>query len=234
MSEKNPEVPREVSLKVLVDDIPSVEGVVPAHGLSILVEASLDREKKRILFDTGPSKKILEYNVGVLGEHTRVDIIVGSIHLSHHIGCIDEYAERTIILRPPLPLSYKDRARLEEIRFLPDFYLVKTSSPWGEQGLLIPTEKGYILLAGCSVHGFKETFGWLFSSNLRIFGVVGGLGVSSRDMYNLGFLKRLSKKGVELIFPLHSVSLEARRKLMKLNRFPVDFEVPGGGSEISI
>jgi 7,8-dihydropterin-6-yl-methyl-4-(beta-D-ribofuranosyl)aminobenzene 5'-phosphate synthase len=227
-------LPERVTLKVIVDDVPSVDGVAPAHGLSVLIEALTGGERRRILFDTGPSSRILDFNLSALGESREVDVVIGSIHLYHHIGCMHEFKGRALVVAPPLPLKERGEPRIAEIPPLPGFYLVKASSYWGEQGLLIPTSRGYVLLVGCSVHGFRETFGWVFSSTLRIFGIVGGLGVSARDLFNLSFIRRVSASGVEFLFPLHSTSLEARRKIMRLNKFPVEYEVPGSGAEITI
>ncbi|MEM0093274.1 MAG: hypothetical protein QW753_02765 [Thermofilum sp.] len=225
-----------LTLKVLVDDMPSIEGVATAHGLSVLVTLRYGTASRRILFDGGPSGSILSWNSRFMGEEVRPDVTVGSLMHWHHLGALKQLGLLEGALLPPPPLSYGVGGF--EIRELPGFpgvSIVLSKTPWPEQALLLETPSGRILLVGCSVHGLRETFGVFLDRLKGLRGIVGGLNVTVRDSLNLAFLKSLARRGVELILPLHSTAWDARRLIMeKYNRFPVEFEVPGVGSQVEL
>ncbi|ABL78266.1 MBL fold metallo-hydrolase [Thermofilum pendens] len=229
------EAPVSLTLKVLVDDVPSVEGVVPAHGLSILVEARYRGYEKRLLFDAGPSGRILLYNAKIMGVDLKPDFAVGSLPLYHHVGGFKILDRRIPVIKPRRVLPEPREASISELPHLPGFYLVMSPSHWNEQALMVSLELGAVLITGCSVHGFYETFGWILKGSLKLYGLVGGLGISTRDFVNMRFLRRLARGGLSLVFPLHSTSLEARRSIVKtLNKHPLEYDVPGAGAEVEV
>lgn len=225
-----------LTLKVLVDDMPSVEGVATAHGLSILATLRYGTTSKSILLDGGPSGSILSWNARALGEEVRADAIVGSLMHWHHLGALKQLGLLGNTLLPPPPLSFKERGF--EKRRLPGFpgvSVVLSKAPWPEQAMLLETSLGGVLIVGCSVHGLYETFGALLGRLKGLYALIGGLNITVRDSLSLAFLKSLAKRGVELILPLHSTAWDARRLIMeKYNRFPIEFDVPGVGSQVDL
>lgn len=230
------EMINQVTLKVLVDDMPSIEGVATAHGLSVLVSLRYGSISKNILFDGGPSGRILLWNAGLMDEDIKPDVTVGSLMHWHHLGALKQLGLIKEAILPPPPLSVKDTGfERRELLGFPGVSIVLSKNPWPEQALVLETPLGKILLVGCSIHGFYETFGRFFGSMKSLYGIVGGLNVTTRDSLNLAFLKSLAKRGVEFFLPLHSTSWEARRVIMeKYNKFPTDFEVPGAGSQVEL
>lgn len=225
-----------VAIKVLVDDMPSIEGAATAHGLSILVTLRYGSTSKSILMDGGPSKGILLWNAELLGESIEPRVVVGSLMHWHHLGAFSQMNLLSKAILPPPPLSTKSRGF--EWRNLPGFpgvSLVVSKASWPEQALVLDTTRGKVLVIGCSVHGLFDTFGNFLKRLEGLFGIVGGFNVTARDRLNLDFIKQLSRKGVELFLPLHSTAWEARRIIMeKYNKFPFDFEVPGVGSQVEL
>lgn len=226
----------EVSLVVLVDDMPSLEGVATAHGLSILLRLRSGTTTKEVLFDAGPSAKILRWNLEALGERLAPSAIVGSVMHLHHLGALAQLGLLRKALLPPPPLSAKRRGfLLRSIPGMQGLQLLLSLNPWPEQALLVESKLGKVLVVGCSVHGFYETFGRAVSQLGAPFAVVGGLGLSARDTFNLSFLKALARAGTRLFLPLHSTAWEARRLVLeKYNKFPLDFEVPGVGCQVEL
>jgi len=226
----------EVALTVLVDDMPSVEEVATAHGLSILLRLRSGTTTKELLFDAGPSARILLWNLEVLSEKLAPDVVIGSLMHHHHLGALAQLGFLRRALLPPPPLSTRRRGfLLRSIPGVPGVQLLLALGPWPEQALLVESKLGRVLVVGCSVHGFYETFGRAISQLGAPFAVVGGLGLSSRDFVNLSFLRALARAGTRLFLPLHSTAWEARHLVLeKYNKFPLDFEVPGVGCQVEL
>ena len=187
---------REIRGVVLVDDLPAVDGVYPAHGLSLMLELDYGGEKKRVLFDSGHSVKLLRHNAEALGVKLGADLFFGSLPHVHHVGAA--LSER---LAPSYSTPWESAA------LPPGLEVVESGSYWGERGLVAEVNGRRVLFVGCSVHGFEETWGRVAGD---VWGVVGGLGLSMRDVYGLRFLGELVESGLEVVLPLHSVSPEAR------------------------
>lgn len=226
----------EVSLVVLVDDMPSLEGVATAHGLSILIRLRSGTTTREVLFDAGPSAKILRWNLEILGERLSPSVIIGSVMHFHHLGALAQLGLLRRALLPPPPLSAKRRGfLLRSLPGLPGLQLLLSLNPWPEQALLVESKVGNVLIVGCSIHGFYETFGRAILQLGAPFAVVGGLGLSARDAANLSFLRALARAGTRLFLPLHSTAWEARRLVLeKYNNYPLEFEVPGAGCQVEL
>ena len=218
-------------IDVLVDDIPAIEGVLPVHGLSLyLLLVDEHGSILKILFDTGPSDKILFKNAALLGVELKPDIIFGSLPHFHHIGALQKALHEEPRIIPPPPLAPREAANIYPLPGFQDVYVLAGDTYWNEQGLAVKTRKGWVVFLGCSVHGLRRTFGRRLLKLGRIWGLIGGFNISSRDNINLLFLKRLEKMGLELIIPLHSSSIEARKTILKgMNRVDFGYEVSGCG-----
>lgn len=226
----------EVHVDVLVDDLPAVEGVYPAHGLAVLITVKYDAGYTRtVLFDTGPSAKILVKNAEALGVDVRPDIVFGSLPHFHHLGALRSLPVGAGLVLPPPPLAARAEDSLRELPGVPEAYVVAGDTYWNEQGLALKTRRGWLVFLGCSVHGLRRTFGARLASLGRVWGLVGGLGTSSRDFASIGLLRYLSRRGLELVVPLHSTSMEARKVILKrFNRHDFGYEVSGCGVQFDV
>lgn len=223
---------------VLVDNVPIIEGVLPAHGLSIFIQLRKDSKTKRILFDSGPRFSILSHNANALGiklEH--LDWFVGSVSMRHHIGGFLENNElKEKVLRkalPPIP-GRGAKVGLEEID--DGLFLAVSGSYWRERALVVETRKGWVFFIGCSVHGLSDTWKAVFGRFEKIYGIVGGLGLSTRDVFNLEYLEKLVReKDVKFVLPLHSTSIEAREYILEKYKGKIfGYDMSGVGVEFAI
>jgi len=224
-----------IHLDVLVDDLPAVEGVFPIHGLSVLVSIEYEGGLvKKLLFDTGPSYRVLLKNAESLGVDLNPDVVFGSLPHFHHIGALQSSFPRTPRVLPPPPLSATSKD-FSQLQGFPDTFVLSSDSYWNEQGLALRTPKGWLVLVGCSVHGLRRTFGAELVGLGRIFGLIGGLNISSRDVFNMSFIGRLARRGLGLVLPLHSTSMEARKTILKrFNSYDFGYEVSGCGVQADI
>ncbi|AKG38743.1 MAG: hypothetical protein ACP5II_03105 [Infirmifilum sp.] len=220
----------EIHIDVLVDDIPSVEDLLPLHGLSIYIVTRDDKGVfKRILFDTGPDSKILFKNAETLGVQLKPDLIFGSMPHWHHIGALDKFREAVHVIPSP-PLAHASKRGLTHLPGVEGAYVLHGDTHWNEQGLALMTRKGWVVFLGCSVHGLRRTFGSSLLRLGRIWGLIGGLNISTRDNVNLSFLRKLKGKGLQLVMPLHSVSMDARKIILDgINMIDFGYEVSGCG-----
>ncbi len=226
---------RRVHIDVLVDDIPAVEGVLPLHGLSILL--SIEYEEgitRRILFDTGPYGSVLLKNAETLEVELEPDVVFGSLHHFHHIGALRNSFPKTPRVLPPPPLARAGRP-VSQLQGFPDVYVLAGDSYWNEQGLALKTPRGWLVVVGCSVHGLRRTFGARLLGLGRVWGLIGGFNISTRDVFNLAFMKKLAQRGLELVLPLHSTSMEARKTILeRFNSYDFGYEVSGCGVQADV
>jgi len=132
-------------------------------GFSALIETG----EHSILFDTGHNGEILKGNAEILGiDLTEVDIVVLSHEHLDHIGGLDEVLDLGIT--PPVyapesfPENIKNSIRAktdlvtvsEHIEIVPGIYSTgQLGSTIPEQGLIIQTEQGVVLITGCAHPG---------------------------------------------------------------------------------
>ncbi len=223
---------------VLVDNVPIIEGLLPAHGLSIFIQLRKDSKTKWVLFDSGPRFSILSHNASTLDIRLeRLDWFVGSVSMRHHIGGFLENNElKEKVLRkalPPIP-GKMAKVRLKEID--DGLFLAVSGSYWREQALVVETRKGWVFFIGCSVHGLSDTWKKMFERFEKIYGIIGGLGLSTRDVFNLEYLEKLvGEKNVKFVLPLHSTSIEAREYILEKYMDKIfGYDMSGAGVEFAI
>ena len=207
-------------MRVLVDDLPCPERpeLLPAHGLSMLVELERGESRLRVLFDTGPSLEVLEWNARRLEEDPfDCDVVFLSLWHRHHVGGFIQAVrargdlwEKTVA--PSFPLGQASPARGTLPKGL---RLVGPLDPWfGELALAARLEEGWVVFSGCCYYGVRRLLAGL-SSLGRVYALVGGLNLSSLDVLDIPYLLDWAvKKGVQLVVPLHSVSAEAREIIL--------------------
>lgn len=231
------------NVTVLVDDLLAEEGAsrgaLPAHGLGLLVECTLeDGVKRRLLVDGGPSRYVLEHNASALGlELKALDAAVACLWSSHHVAALLDLARHKrpwrSLYMPPLPKAKPGGpSRLREFPAL----LVPMCSPvYNERALLISSPRGYVAVVACSVYGVEMALRALETILKKLDGglaaIVGGFNLSTLDVYGLRLLSKYAKRRGAEVVPLHSTSLEAREKLART--FGLE-EVPGVGTEVEV
>ncbi len=204
-----------IDITVIVDDNIVDNKLRKVHGLSIYIELA----KNIILFDTGPSPEILQYNSEVLGiDLSLLDLIVISHGHSDHVGGIQyvgwvspgtktyvPYALGTHIvnsirrhgLSPVEVIDWIDID--EEIHISKPFY----GPPW-EHVLVIKSEKGLIIFTGCSHAGVNNIVNEVVNHyKNKIYAVVGGLHLSNApDEVVKKTIDNLMSK-IDILVPLH-------------------------------
>ncbi len=235
-----------VTLIVVVDNDPDPNGLLEsAWGLSILVETS----NGYILFDTGPSPSILKHNLMELGINPEqiVAVVISHLHGDHTGGLpyilkvhpgIPVYVpgKDSSYLAPeirryggrPVPV-YNTTRVMEGVNVLGELY----GPPW-EESLLIISDKGPILLVGCSHPGIVR----MVQEEINFTGrppclVIGGFHLLG---YNYSECEKIAEKlidlGVGKIAPIHCSGGTIKEVLDKL--YPEHYLEAHTGSIIRI
>ncbi len=182
----------------VVYDNDAAEGLIPGWGFSCYIRCSI-----RILFDTGWDGNILLHNLERLGIDD-FDVIVLSHQHWDHIGGLNHVISRTSCVCVPETFSpnlKREIARKSElvevgspVRLAEDVYSTGVlSAGIPEQSLAVRTERGFLVITGCSHPGLDailaraESFG-------EVYGVLGGFHGFSRT----GILKKYG-----LVVPCH-------------------------------
>ncbi len=206
-----------IRFTVLVDDrIGEVsEGLVPAFGLSIYVETSGGYS---ILFDTGPSPRVLEHNSRVLlgNKLSAVSAIVISHLHGDHAGGVGYACEvcgraRLYSVRGSSRVFRRFRCDVVEVsdveKVAPSIYVI--SLPGGyvpEVSLVIDVEDfGPVMFVGCCHTGVTEAVKYVSSVLGRgVKALIGGFHLAgASERYVEGVVRWLTSRGVSVLCPLH-------------------------------
>ncbi len=197
------------TLTVLVDNHPYRRGLETAWGFSLLVS----RQGRYILFDTGPSPRVLEENAARLGvDLSRVSVIVVSHRHMDHCGGLPALPRAAQLYIPPDPwlASYAEGLGFNPVevnntrRVAPGVYVLAPlyGPPW-EVALALVTGRGVVVVTGCAhpgVVGFVREALRLG----RVYMVIGGFHLAGAPAGVVrGVVEELVSLGVEKIAPLH-------------------------------
>jgi len=188
---------------VVVDNRPG-PGLLYDWGLSILVS----RGPEHLLFDAGRDPGVFEYNARRLGVplHAVAGVFVSHWHHDHTGGLPVVARERPglRVCGPP--------GGLEDCGWLPG-WAVRVGPLWSErfelweQGLLVETPRGPVLLVGCSHPGVDALAREAARiAGRRLLAVVGGFHWPSREMLD-SLIGALEPGG--MVCPLHCSGHEA-------------------------
>lgn len=232
-------------ITVFIDDFLSEtgmeRGLLPVHGLGIHVTLKLeDGGERELIIDGGPLERVARRNMEALGiDVNRVDKAVLGLWSWHHVAAPLRMAREHVLPRdrliiPPLP---RHPSSLKELSDAP-LTLAPTRSPiYNERVIIIKGTDWIASIIPCSVYGVEHALSSLASvidrEKLRLSALIGGFNISLLDSHGMRKLVKFAeKRGIELVVPLHSVSLEAREQVLK--RLNVDLPLPGAGLRVEV
>ena len=201
-----------ITVSILYDNYVFTEGLKAEWGFSCLIEGT----EKAILFDTGRSKEIFDYNIGKIKPSLNaVTQVVISHNHSDHTGnlfnFLTDHNKVTVYVPASFPQPFIDKIQKasatpvlvdKPVEISKNVFLTgeMNSKIIKEQSLIINTNKGLVLIAGCSHPGIlniirkaKEIV------NKEIYLVIGGFHLLDdsddavkmviKEFKNLGVLK---------------------------------------------
>jgi len=190
-------------------------------GFSALVEV---KNTPKILFDTGGNGKILLDNMEKLEiDPGSIDeIFISHLHFDH-IGGLDDFSKENIKINKiyvSSSLGLKNEIILKEPTKIHENVFSTGELEGIEQSMGVITEKGIILIVGCS-HPYMGHILDAVRQFGKIYGIVGGMhGFSEFGLF----------KDLELICPTHCTQHKAELK----NLYPKKYIEGGAGRIIEI
>ncbi len=209
-----------MKITIIVDNNPYLRGLKTAWGFSALIE----RENIRLLFDTGPSPEVLDYNMKKLGiSQEKIRYIFLSHKHMDHIGGLEAALRKgqKVFILPSFPSSVKKLIKekggvpvevKDEKEILPNFY---SSGPMGtwikEQSLFIRTSGRLIVITGCAHPGVLN----IARRGKKLGNIallLGGFHLAwSHKSEVERIAEKLKKIGVKTVAPLHCSGEISRR-----------------------
>lgn len=235
---------QDINIKIVFDNNPYREGLETGWGFSCLVSGP----EKTILFDTGPGASLL-VNMEKLAIEPQS---IGAVVLSHihpdHTGGLESFLEKnpevTVYLPKSFPERFKDNvgaqgAKVFEvgqpIKICENVWSSGQHGKWiKEQSLIVRTDKGSVLIVGCShpgivniIHAAKD----LVKNN--IFLVIGGFHLEWAGKSKIEKVISVFKQsGVQYVGLCHGSGDKARRLFEEY--FGRKYIKLGAGKEINI
>ncbi len=213
-------------ITIIYDNRSSREDLQPGWGFSALVEHG----GKRLLFDSGGDKIVLEANASALGIDLKsTDYLFFSHEHCDHVGAASSALHKGLTVVYPASFSQPFKKKVEAaharsiqvtkpIEFLPGFLSTgELGSTILEQSLIIRTASGPVLITGCAHPGIVEIARVatdLAGEPLRL--VLGGfhLGTTSTDKVRK-IAASLQALGVRQVGPCHCTGESAIRILQQ-------------------
>ena len=167
----------KVKIRILCDNESNIDGADSDWGFSCLVEAY----GRKILFDTGGSGSILLKNAEVLGVDLKTvqDVFISHVHFDHIGGLsaiLDVHNEINLFAPSTLRgvfhannVIYNDKPT-ELYKYFYTSGLLNDI----EQSLAVETDKGLIIIVGCSHPGVEQIL-QVFSKYGKPYILIGGL-----------------------------------------------------------
>jgi len=213
-----------MKLKILVDNR-AKDGFKAEWGFSCLIEA-----EENILFDTGASEKVLAFNAENFGiKPKQVDkLVLSHDHWDHTggLGWALQNEKLKVFVLNSFSRETKERIKAKtelievnkETKISEEIYSTgKLSNSMNEQSLAVKTEKGLVVLTGCSHPGLEKIIEKAKEFG-KIHAVIGGFH---------GFDKFEALKGIQLIAATHCT--QQKEQIRKL--FPKQFKECAAGIE---
>ena len=191
-------------------------------GFSALIQV----KERDILFDTGANGRILLSNMGKLGINPKEieEVFISHSHFDHTGGLsafLDQNNEVKVWV-PPSFRGVKSAREVIEVKKPTKLYegIYSTGELDGiEQSLCVETEKGIVIIAGCS-HPRMEHILKTASQFGKVYGIIGGLHGTRPE----------SLKDLDLICPTHCTQYKSEIK----SRYPEKYIEGGAGKIIEV
>jgi 7,8-dihydropterin-6-yl-methyl-4-(beta-D-ribofuranosyl)aminobenzene 5'-phosphate synthase len=206
-------------ITIVFDNTSALEGLRSGWGFSALVEA----HGYRILFDTGADGHILLSNMARLNiDPSSVDeVFISHAHMDHTGGLWDFLAVRPVrVYVPescPAPKGAADVVRVSAPVEIHEGIYSTGELAGIEQSMVVRTERGLLVIVGCSHPGVGEILR-AASSFGEPFALVGGL----HGFREFGLLEAL-----DLVCPTHCT-----RYRSEIRRLYPEKYVPGGAGAV--
>lgn len=229
---------RTISITILYDNYAFTQGLKPEWGFSCLIEGT----QKTILFDTGRAKDIFYYNIEKIKPNlNNVSQVVISHNHADHTGnlfnFLTDHSNVTVYLPASFPRPFIDKIEKlnskvisvgEPVKISRDVYLTgeMNSEVIKEQSLIIDTDTGLIVIAGCSHQGILNIIRKAKKIvNKEVYLVIGGFHLldDSKDSIE-SIIKEFKKMGVLNVGPSHCTgdkAIESFKKAYGENYIPV-------------
>ena len=154
---------QDIDITIVCDNNPYKEGLERGWGFSCLAGGP----EKSILFDTGPGGSLLVNMEKLAIEPRSIDTVVLSHIHPDHTGGLESFLEKNPEVAVYLPKSFPERfkdnvqaqgAKVIEVRhpikICENVWSTGQTGKWvKEQSLVIKTDKGLVVISGCSHPG---------------------------------------------------------------------------------
>jgi len=212
-----------MKITIIYDNKTWEEGLKADWGFSCLVEAY----DKKILFDTGANGSILLHNM----QRLNIDpAIIEEVFISHahgdHTGGLPELLRINNAVKVYIPVSCPEPPGASEVvRVKEPFKIHENIFSSGalksiEQSLIVKTQKGLVVIVGCSHPGVKNILK-AASQFGKPYAIIGGLH---------GFSDFNLVKDLEFICPTHCTQFKSKIELL----YPKKYVGGGVGKVIEI
>jgi 7,8-dihydropterin-6-yl-methyl-4-(beta-D-ribofuranosyl)aminobenzene 5'-phosphate synthase len=231
-------------ITIIYDNYQADPSLQPDWGFACMVEY----QGEQLLFDTGAKEDVYKYNAGLLGVNPEVfpTLFISHWHGDHTAG-IPWVTGINPSIKCYLPASFFNQLKAsgqlpdnstsvnKPIHMYGPFYSTgEEFEAFREQGLVVKTENGGVLITGCGHPGVVDMVSKAEDElGIQIHTVVGGLHLLDKSASEVEQIASdLSKMGVRKICPTHCTG---DRSIAVLKASFGDGYIPGGtGKEIVI
>jgi 7,8-dihydropterin-6-yl-methyl-4-(beta-D-ribofuranosyl)aminobenzene 5'-phosphate synthase len=226
-----------ITLTIVYDNLPFDARLKTAWGFACLVEIG----ETTVLFDTGGDGPTLMGNMAALDiDPRRIDAVVLSHIHSDHTGGLDALLAVNDLVTVFVPRSFPDEFKARVSRRVPVIQVrepmtvtdhIRTTGEMGtsiiEQSLIVETDEGLIVVAGCAHPGIVE----IVQQAKRygdVYLVLGGFHLGDRSAQEVEtIIAALKRLGVRKVAPSHCTGEKAIEQFKAA--FGKDFILAGAG-----